>query len=108
MQQLRVQVCCSPKYHPEIAGETTKFCWDLSKIKYCCHKLEEKRTKEKYLALVKQCQDCITTKLAHVLGRWLCQYILAYFALEKAKEEEFNTNAATSQTNKDNETLYLL
>ena len=25
-QQLRGQVCCSPKYHPEIAGEAVEFC----------------------------------------------------------------------------------
>ena len=49
-QQFGVQVRCNPKYHPEIAGEAVEFCWALSKNKYRCHKLEEKRTKEKFLA----------------------------------------------------------
>ena len=33
-QQLGVQVCCSPKYHPEIAGEAIEFCWASSKNTY--------------------------------------------------------------------------
>ena len=100
-------MCCSPKYHPEIAGEAIKYCWDLSKNKYHRHKLSEKRTKEKFNVLVEQCQDCITAKLMRVFRRRLHRYILAYFVLEKAKEKQVNTNAAANQTNKDNETIHL-
>ena len=30
-QKLGVSIDCSPKYHPEIAGEGIEFCWGLTK-----------------------------------------------------------------------------
>ena len=57
---------------------------------------------------MEECQDSVTTKLAQVFGRWLCQYILAYFVLEKAEEEQKNTNAATNQLRSNNETKLCL
>ena len=31
-KQLGVSIDCTPKFHPEIAGEGVEFCWGLSKI----------------------------------------------------------------------------
>ena len=33
-KQLGVELCCSPKQHPEIAGEAIEFCWAGSKNAY--------------------------------------------------------------------------
>ena len=53
---------------------------------------------------MEECQDSVTTKLVQVFGRRLCQNILAYFVLEKAKEEQVNTNTTTNQLTGNNET----
>ena len=86
--QLGVTVECSPKFHPEIAGEGVEFCWALGKNTYRTHSVEEKRTKSKYLQLVKECtcSDTVITKQeVRKFGRRTCRYMLAYYALEQAK-----------------------
>ena len=92
-QQLGVQVCCSPKYHPEIAGEDVEFCWAMSKNAYRKYQLKVKRTKEKFVRLVDKCQEGITKKIVRVFGRQMRHYILAYHGIETAKEEEASTGA---------------
>ena len=104
-QQLGVQVRCSPKYHAEIAGEAIEFCWAFSKNRYRRHKLEDKRTKVKFISLVNKCQEDITKKGVRLFGRRLRRYILAYFAIEKAKEKQVNTDATTQSDQDDNEIL---
>ena len=86
--QLRVTVECSPKFHPKIAGEGVEFCWALGKNTYRMHGVEEKRTKSKYLQLVKECtcsETVITKEEVRKFGRRTRRYMLAYYALEQAK-----------------------
>ena len=86
--QLGVTVKCSPKFHPEIAGKGVEFCWALGKNTYCTHGVEEKRTKSKYLHLVKRytCSNTVITKQeVRKFGRQTHCYMLAYYALEQTK-----------------------
>ena len=86
-KQLGVEICCSPKYHPEIAGESIEFCWAFNKNTYRRYSLKDKRTKAKFIELVNECQEGLTNELVRVFGRRLRRYILAYHAIEKAKED---------------------
>ena len=54
-KQLGMMVKCSPKYHPEIAGEGIEYCLGLGKSTYRLQSIKEKRTKSKYLQLVEKC-----------------------------------------------------
>ena len=67
--QLGVRVRCSPKYHPEIAGEAIEFCWAAAKNTYWRYKLSEKRTKEKFKRLVIECQKVNTKDAVRTFGR---------------------------------------
>ena len=90
-KQLGVSIDCSLKFHPEIAGEGIEFCWGLSKKSYRKYSIEEKRTKCKYLDLVKRCtcnETIITKKMVRLFGRRTRRYVLFYLALEKAKASE--------------------
>ena len=106
-QQLGVRLRCSPKYHPEIAGEVIEFCWAASKNSYRRHRIENKRTKAKFIELVKICQQQNTTQLVRTFGRRLRRYVLAYYAIEKAKEEQAITDAAALQVNNNSEHFHL-
>ena len=78
---------CSPKFHPEIAGEGIEFCWGLSKNTYRRFSIEEKRTKSKYIELVKKCtcRDSIITKqMVRLFGKRTRRYMLAYQVLDEA------------------------
>ena len=95
-KQLGVSIDCSPKFHPEIAGEGIEFCWGLSKNTYRRYSIEDKRTKSKYLKLVRNCICCktiLTKKMVRLFGRRTRRYMLAYLSLEKAKEEAENNDA---------------
>lgn len=59
-EQLGVKLRCSPKYHPEIAGEAVEFCWASSKNTYRRKKIEDKRTKAKFIELVDEVQKVNT------------------------------------------------
>ena len=67
--QLGVSIDCSPKFHPEIAGEGIELCWGLSKNTYRRYSIEDKRTKSKYLKLVQNCICCKTILTKNLL--WL-------------------------------------
>ena len=86
-KQLGVEIRCSPKYRPEIAGEVIEFCWASSKNNYRRSKLKDKRTKEKFISLVNECQKVVTKQAVRTFGRRLRRYILAYHAIEKATYE---------------------
>ena len=91
--QLGVTVDCSPKYHPEIAGEGIEYCWALGKNKYRRENIKDKRTKSKYLELVEKCTDnktVITKQLVWMFGKRQRRYMLSCLALDRAKEQQSN------------------
>ena len=54
-EQLGVHIVCSTKYHPEITGEDIEYCWGIAKNWYCRRPLEDKKGRDKFLKLVKEC-----------------------------------------------------
>jgi hypothetical protein len=71
-EELGVAIDCSPKYHPEIAGEGIEFCWGASKNQYRLYSMKEKKKKENWMGLVRKC-TCNQTVLnkQSVLGMML-------------------------------------
>ena len=52
-KQLGVSLVCSPKYHPEIAGEGIEYAWGCSKNAYRRYSIKEKKkSKERFCELV--------------------------------------------------------
>ena len=98
--QLGVEVRCSPKYHPEIAGEAVEYCWAYSKNTYRRYKLQDKKNKEKFMELVNECQKGITKYMVRTYGRRIRRYIVAYSALADIKQEQgLHYNSITNTQN---------
>ena len=91
--QMGVRIECSPKFHPEIAGEGIEYSWGLAKNTYRSFPLKQKKTKEGFRKLV-QCSlnpEVVMTKSAvRKFARRQRRYILAYLGLENAKEANSN------------------
>ena len=51
---LGVVVDRTPKCHPEITGMGIEYDWGASKLYYCCLRISDKRTKEKFRKSVKK------------------------------------------------------
>ena len=84
-QQLGVRIECSPKYHPEIAGEGIEYCWGLAKNAYRRFPLSEKRTREKFRMSVEKSLDTntiLTKTMIRKLAKRQRRYILAYLGLD--------------------------
>ena len=86
--QLLTRIECSPKYHPEIAGEGIEYCWGMAKNTYRSYPLSEKGNRSKFRRSVIKCMsDAVITKdRVRLFGRRKRRYMLAYLGLEKAKE----------------------
>ena len=99
--QLSVTINCSPKFHPEIADKGVEYCWGLRKNTYHRYSVAEKRIKSKYIELVKKCtctKSILTKQQVCLFGKQTRRYILAYYALEKAKTDQTVTQIATEGT----------
>ena len=55
--QMGVNIDRTPKCHPELAGEGIEYLWAMAKLKYRCTPICQKRTKEKFIKLVRSCTD---------------------------------------------------
>jgi len=91
--QLGVEIDCSPKYHPEIAGEGIEYCWGLSKNTYRAYPLKDKKTREKFKNLVSKSIDVnniLTKERIRLFARRQRRYILAYLSLEHCREHQQN------------------
>ena len=77
-EELGVAIECSPKYHPEIAGEGIEFCWGIAKNVYCQMRLEDKKRRENWLKLVSKCtKNVITIASVREFGKRIRRYMLA-------------------------------
>lgn len=94
--EMGVQVDRTPKCHCEIAGEGVEHSFGCAKNTYRRKKLSEKRGKQNFLNLVRQCfsRDVITVERVRKFSKRARQYIVAYHALrlqslsKLSKEEE--------------------
>ena len=90
-EQLGVQINCSPKYHPEIAGEAIEFCWGLAKNDYRTKRLKDKKRKESWMQLVRDSncnKNVIKLKSVRLFRRRMRNYMLAYLGIEMAKAKQ--------------------
>ena len=75
----------SPKCHPEIAGEGIEYGWALSKGHYRRSPIVEKKTKDKFVALVRRSTDngtVLNVERMRACSRRARQYMLVYKAVE--------------------------
>ena len=84
--QLDVRIECSPKYHPEIAGEGIEFAWGYSKNAYRREPLKDKKSKEKFRTLVDKVTGIVDKDICRKFGKRIRQYMLAYLGIEFARE----------------------
>ena len=94
--QLGVRIMCSPKFHPEIAGEGIEFCWALAKNRYRQQSLKKKNSKHKFKELVNACvhSSVLTKRSVRLFGKCMRRYMCAYLSLEVQK----NHNAQQIQS----------
>ena len=83
--KLGVTIDRSPKCHPEIAGEGIEFLWAISKLYYRSQPISRKRTKNDFLALVKESfsADVIDVPIARACSRRCREYMLMYSAVDR-------------------------
>ena len=79
-KKIGVSIDHTPVYHAEIAGEGQELNWALAKVKYRHSLISEKRTKESFRNLVKECisRKWITIERARHNARRTRCYIVAY------------------------------
>ena len=90
-EELGVAIECSPKYHPEIAGEGIEFCWGIAKNFYRKMRLEDKKRRENWLKLVSKCtcnKDVITIASVRNFGKRIRRYMLAYLSIDTVKTKQ--------------------
>ena len=95
-QELGCTVDCSPKCHPEIAGEGIEFSWACAKGHYRKQPLKRKRSKKGYLQLVEESLDrnkVLTKGMMRGFAKRQRDYMLAYMAIKDLEMERFGHNA---------------
>lgn len=94
-QGMGVEVLCSPKCHPELAGEGIEYAWGCAKGLYRRLPIGEKRSKEKFVKTVRRvlARKQLTLERCRKFSRRARIYILAYKHLaENAPEEKLSVD----------------
>ena len=78
LQDQKLVLLTSPKYHCKIAGEGIELCWGLMKKIYRSIPLEDKRQKEKFLAAVNKCLKDVTVEHVTKFAAKTRRYMVAY------------------------------
>ena len=89
-RELGVLVDRSPKCHCEIAGEGIEYSWGFSKNRYRRLPLKNKRKKDEFRNLVRDClsRDMITTTIVRKFSKRARDYICSYQILRTQKKDE--------------------
>jgi hypothetical protein len=86
-------VNCTPKCHPELAGEGIEYIWGMAKLYYRHQPLTQKRSKAKFMELVSECLSAVNIMLSHV-RKCSChvrEYIIAYKVFAQVQRDEKST-----------------
>ena len=78
LQDQKLVLLTSPKYHCEIAGEGIELCWGLMKKIYRSIPLEDKRQKVKFLTAVHKCLKDVTVEHVGKFAAKTRRYMVAY------------------------------
>ena len=96
-KKLGVTVDCTPKCHPELAGEGIEYAWGCAKNAYRCLPICQKHQKDRFQQSVQSCisQDTLTVMLIRKFSRRARQYIMAYSELENENSKQQSTKVST-------------
>ena len=81
----------TPKCHPELAGEGVEYAWGAAKLYYRRQPLSDKRSKDKFMMLVERSisrDTVLTIQNIRQFSARARRYMIAYLAIEKAKQQE--------------------
>ena len=75
----------TPKCHPEMAGDGIEYEWAMAKLWYRRQKMERKKGKDKFHALVEECfgRDILSIERSRKFSSRARQYMVSYYMLEK-------------------------
>ena len=105
---VQIHLLTSPKYHCELAGEGIEYSWGLSKKKYRNIPLEEKKGKENFNRLVRECIEFVRKENVIRFSAKCRRYMLAYLnaaeeRLTYDKIDEFQRKCKTHRNIADQE-----
>jgi len=102
-----ILVDCTPKFHAELAGEGIEYTWAFMKGKYRRAPLEQKRTRDKFKALVRECSSAekVPKEQVRKFAARSRAYICTYFALSQAPVDDNETQEFRPQLYKEIERL---
>jgi hypothetical protein len=99
--QIGVLIDCTPKCHPEIAGDGIEYACSLAKLLYWNSPLSLKCTKDKFRALVDGCLSTNNLDIIHICkcSRRAREYMQLYQAYEKVQlDDRRNGSSSTSNS----------
>ena len=79
----KVELLVSPKYHCELAGEGVEYVWAVMKKYYQSKPLEEKNTKQKFEKVVREAVECVRDTSVEKFSARCRRYMMAYLNLKK-------------------------
>ena len=93
-RKLGVLIDRSPKCHCEVAGEGIEYSWGFAKNRYRRLPLKEKRKKEEFRRLVRDClsRNYITTNIVRRFSKRARDYMCAYQTLKDKSRDDNSEN----------------
>ena len=94
-EKLGVMIDCSPKCHPEIAGEGIEYVWSLAKLKYCFMRIIAKRSTKGFHDAIATATstDNLTKIKIRKCSKRARRYMLAYWAFQAVDKDEQQPDA---------------
>lgn len=95
-----IKVIRSPKCHPELAGEGIEYCWAAAKNFFRRQKIEDRRSTEKFHALVKRAlsSEVVHLEMCRSFSAKARQYMLAYQTVERLKNGDDPSDVKNMET----------
>ena len=101
-RKMGVLVDRTPKCHCKLAGEGVEYSWGCAKNTYRRVPLKNKRGKENFRKVVRQClsrEEVLTTERIRTFSRRARAYICAYYSLWcERKQQQLSNGGGTNQT----------
>jgi len=83
----KVELLVSPKYHCELAGEGVEYAWAVMKKYYRRKALEEKNTKKKFEKVVREAVQSVKQSSVELFAARCRRYMIAYLKLDEGGGE---------------------
>ena len=79
----KVELLVSPKYHCKLAGEGVEYVWAVMKKYYQSKPLEEKNTKQKFKKVVREAVKCVRDTSVEKFSARCRRYMMANLNLKR-------------------------